>query len=99
MGWCVVVLGSTTKEIFETYVEQVLSPALGLRRVVVTDNLAAHKGQRMQKPIWKRRSGQSSFGANLSGRPRLLRALWLPTIGSTFMTGVLLNQESGVPKN
>ncbi len=51
MRWCVVMLGSTTKEIFETYVEQVLSPALGLRRVVVTDNLAAHKGQRMQKPI------------------------------------------------
>ena len=47
MGWCVVLLGSTTKEIFETYVEQVLSPALELRRVVVTDNLAAHKGQRM----------------------------------------------------
>ena len=43
-----VVLGSTTKEICETYVEQVLSPALGLRRVVVTDNLAVHKGQQMQ---------------------------------------------------
>jgi hypothetical protein len=99
MGWCVVVLGSTTKEIFETYVEQVLSPALRLRRVVVTDSLAAHKGQRMQKPIWKRRSDHSSFGANLSGRSGLLRVLWLATIGSTFVTGVLLNQESGAPKN
>lgn len=32
MGLCVAVVGSTTKEAFETYVEQVLSPALGPER-------------------------------------------------------------------
>jgi hypothetical protein len=44
MGPCVAVVGSTTKEVFETYIEQVLSPTLGPGRVVVMDNLAAHKG-------------------------------------------------------
>ena len=47
MGPCVAVVGSTTKEVFETYVEQVLSPTLGPGQVVVMDNLAAHKGERM----------------------------------------------------
>ncbi len=54
MGPCVAVVGSTTKEVFETYVEQVLSPALGPGRVVVMDNLAAHKGERVQKLIKER---------------------------------------------
>ena len=54
MGPCVAVVGSTTKEVFETYVEQVLSPTLGPGQVVVMDNLAAHKGERMQKLIKER---------------------------------------------
>ena len=54
MGPCVAVVGSTTKEVFENYIEQVLSPTLGPGRVVVMDNLAAHKGERVQKLIKER---------------------------------------------
>ncbi len=38
MGPCAAVVGSTKKEVFEAYVEQVLAPALSPGRVVVLDN-------------------------------------------------------------
>ena len=51
MGPCAAVIGSTKKEVFEAYVEQVLAPALSPGRVVVLDNLAAHKGERVRELI------------------------------------------------
>jgi len=54
MGPCLAVVGSTTGAIFEAYVEQVLSPTLRPGRVVVMDNLAAHKGDRVRELIEER---------------------------------------------
>jgi len=51
MGPCVAVVGSTTRAVFEAYVEQVLSPTLRPGRVVVMDNLTAHKGDRVRELI------------------------------------------------
>ena len=50
MGPSMAVEGSTTKEVFETYVEHFLAPAL-LPRQVVMDNLTAHKGERVRELI------------------------------------------------
>ena len=51
MGPCLTVEGSTTKAVFETYVEQVLAPSLRPGRVVVMDNLGAHRGDRVRELI------------------------------------------------
>jgi transposase len=51
MGPCAAVVGSTKKEVFEAYVEKVLAPALSPGQVVVLDNLAAHKGQRVRRLV------------------------------------------------
>jgi transposase len=48
MGPCLAVEGSTTKEIFEAYVEHFLAPTLQEGQVVVLDNLGAHKGERVR---------------------------------------------------
>jgi transposase len=48
MGPCLAVVGSTTKAVFEAYVERVLAPSLRPGRVVVMDNLGAHKGDRVR---------------------------------------------------
>ncbi len=45
MGPCLAVVGGTTKEVFEAYIERVLAPTLRAGQVVVADNLAAHKGE------------------------------------------------------
>lgn len=58
MGPSVAVEGSTTKEVFEAYVEQVLAPALLPGQVVVMDNLSAHKGS------WVRLLIEHSEGVN-----------------------------------
>ena len=42
------VVGSTTKAVFETYVERVLAPSLSPGQVVVMDNLGAHRGHRVR---------------------------------------------------
>lgn len=47
--------GTTNREIFEAYVEQVLAPTLCIARVVVMDNLSAHKGHKVKELIEKRR--------------------------------------------
>jgi hypothetical protein len=39
--------GATNREVFEAYVERVLSPQLRPGREVVMDNLTAHKGERV----------------------------------------------------
>jgi transposase len=51
MGSCLAVVGSTTREVFEAYVERVLAPTLQPGEVVVMDNLAAHKGSRVRELV------------------------------------------------
>lgn len=43
-----VVERSTTKEVFEAYLEHFLLPALKPGQIVVMDNLSAHKGERVR---------------------------------------------------
>ena len=43
--------GSTTREVFEAYLEQALAPALKARQIVVMDNLSAHKGSRVREIV------------------------------------------------
>jgi transposase len=54
MGPCVAVEGATTAKVFEAYVAQVLAPSLGPGRVVVMDNLGAHKGERVRELLESR---------------------------------------------
>jgi transposase len=51
MGPCLAVVGSTTRKVFEAYVERVLLPALKPGQVVVMDNLLAHKGSKVRELI------------------------------------------------
>ncbi|HLM78569.1 MAG TPA: IS630 family transposase [Rubrobacteraceae bacterium] len=51
MGPCVAVMGSTTREVFKAYIEQVLSRALKPGQVVVMDNLSVHKGSKIRELI------------------------------------------------
>jgi transposase len=51
MGATLAVQGSTTKAIFEAYVEQVLAPTLRAGQVVVMDNLSAHKSEEVRELI------------------------------------------------
>jgi transposase len=51
------VVGSTTREVFEAYIERVLAPTLRPGEVVVMDNLAAHKGQRVRELVEARGCG------------------------------------------
>ncbi len=47
--------GTTNREIFEAYVEQVLALTLCIGRVVVMDNLSAHKRHKVEELIETRR--------------------------------------------
>jgi transposase len=51
LGPCLAVDGSTTREVFETYLQRVLAPTLASGQVVVMDNLSAHKGGRVKEII------------------------------------------------
>jgi transposase len=51
MGPSMAVVGATTKAVFETYVERVLAPSLKSGQIVVLDNLAAHKSERVTELI------------------------------------------------
>jgi transposase len=51
MGPCMAVVGATTKAVFETYVERVLTPSLAPGSVVVLDNLGAHRGDRVRELV------------------------------------------------
>jgi transposase len=51
MGPSLAVEGATNREVFETYVEQILVPTLSRGQVVVMDNLTAHKGERVKELI------------------------------------------------
>jgi transposase len=48
MGPCMAVVGSTTKAVFEAYVDRALAPSLRPGQVVVVDNLGAHRGERVR---------------------------------------------------
>ena len=54
MGFCLTVEGSTTKEVFESYIEEVLGPTLREGQVVVMDNLSSHKSGRVKDLIEQR---------------------------------------------
>ncbi|MCA1838589.1 MAG: IS630 family transposase [Actinobacteria bacterium] len=54
MGPCLAVEGSTTREVFEVYLEHFLAPALRPGQVVVMDNLSAHKGGRVRELVEER---------------------------------------------
>jgi transposase len=43
--------GATSREVFETYVERFLAPALRPGQVVVMDNLGAHRPKRVRELI------------------------------------------------
>ena len=49
MGPSMAVEGATTSEVFETYVEHFLAPFLEPGRVVVMDNLGAHRPKRVRE--------------------------------------------------
>ena len=46
--------GATTSVVFETYVERVLAPSLREGRIVVMDNLGAHRPNRVRELIEER---------------------------------------------
>ena len=48
MGPSMAVEGSPTREVFETYIEHFLTPVLRPGKVVLMDNLGAHKGERCE---------------------------------------------------
>src|SRR5215210_7853732 len=51
LGPCLAVEGSTTREVFEAYLEHILAPALRRGQVVVMDNLSSHKGGRVREIV------------------------------------------------
>jgi transposase len=54
IGPCLVVEGATTREVFETYIEQMLRPALRPGQIVVIDNVSWHKSERVRELIEER---------------------------------------------
>ena len=51
VGPCLAVEGSTTREVFEAYLERVLAPTLRPGQVVLMGNLSAHKGGRVKEIV------------------------------------------------
>jgi transposase len=51
MGPSLTVEGATTARVFETYVEKVLVPSLRAGRILVMDNLGAHRPKRIRELI------------------------------------------------
>ena len=51
VGPSLAVEGTSTRPVFETYVEKVLLPSLQRGQIVVMDNLTAHKGDRIRELI------------------------------------------------
>ncbi len=51
MGPSLAVEGSTTREVFEVYLERVRAPELKPGQIVAMGNLSAHKGKRVREPI------------------------------------------------
>src|SRR5215212_5829725 len=57
VGPCLAVEGSTTREVFEAYLEHLLAPTLRPGQVIVLDNLSAHKGGRVKEIVEGRGCG------------------------------------------
>lgn len=51
MGESMIIEGSTNAAAFELYVEEILAPSLTEGQIVIMDNLAAHKGQKVEQLI------------------------------------------------
>jgi transposase len=51
MGPSLAIEGTTTREVFEAYVEQVLAPTLRAGQVMVMDNFAVHKSARARELV------------------------------------------------
>ncbi len=51
---CLAIVGPTTREVLETYLERVLAPGLRAGQVVVMDNLTAHTGEKVRALIEER---------------------------------------------
>ena len=51
MGPSVAVEGATDREVFESYLQEVLAPSLRRDQIVVMDNLSAHKGERVRELV------------------------------------------------
>ena len=51
LGPCLAVEGPTTREVFEAYLERVLAPSLRPGRIVMLDNLSAHKGGKVREIV------------------------------------------------
>jgi transposase len=54
MGPSLAVEGTTTARVFETYIEKVLVPTLHKGRIVVMDNLSAHRPKRIRELLVSR---------------------------------------------
>jgi transposase len=51
IGPSLAVEGPTNREVFETYLEQILAPRLRRGQILVMDSLTAHKGERVEELI------------------------------------------------
>jgi transposase len=51
MGESMIIEGSTNAAAFELYVEEILAPSLTEGQIVIMDNLAAHKGKKVEQLI------------------------------------------------
>src|SRR3712207_6689352 len=51
MGPCLAVEGTTSATIFESHVQRALAPTLKGGRIIVVENLSAHKGERVRELI------------------------------------------------
>ena len=54
MGPSLAIEGATTAGVFEAYVERVLAPSLRPAQIVITDNLSAHKTERVRELVEQR---------------------------------------------
>jgi len=54
MGESMIIEGSTNAAAFELYIEEILAPSLTEGQIVIMDNLAAHKGKKVEQLIQAR---------------------------------------------
>jgi transposase len=54
MGESMIIEGAANTAAFERYVEEILAPSLSPGQIVIMDNLAAHKGQKVEERIQAR---------------------------------------------
>jgi len=54
MGESMIIEGATNAAAFELYVEEILAPSLTEGQIVIMDNLAAHKGKKVEQLLQAR---------------------------------------------